>query len=124
MKYSFVADHWAYPMIIFLSILIAFLLIRIPSKLISWSFIISFFIFFLLSNIKQQHIFKNEFSIIEHNIIHNKTSSFLYYYLAKKNYDIGDYQSAIDLLEKAQKINSNDPKIIFLKKKIISTLKQ
>lgn len=115
MKYSLYADHWAYfmtfPLAIFLGRGIEWsysILIRYQPRLKPALFFAIPIAFFVVKTSFYSRIFNDHEYMLERNIVHNPSSIFLRRYLADYLFRRGERQRAIEILERARDIDSND----------------
>lgn len=115
MKYALYADHWGYFLLLPLAILLGKILEWLYARLAKYHHkinpIILFVIpisFFIIKTSFYSRIFNDHEYMLERNIAHNPSSIFLRRYLADYLFRRGEIERAIDILEKAQHIDSGD----------------
>lgn len=115
MKYSLYADHWSYlmvfPLSVILVIAINFVLERFNHFFKRTSPVLIFSIpiaFFIIKTSFYARTFNDHEYMLERNITHNPSSTFLRRYLADSLYRNGELKRAIQVLELAQQIDSAD----------------
>lgn len=122
MKYSYVADHWAYVM----TAGMAWLLIQVLEKAErvfpkSWDFrvILLIFIFgFAFQQSKYGRIFNNTTEMLERNIIYAPDSPFPYQYLARLYIEQSMFYEARVVIEKGLRSVPNDEFLLKLKSEL------
>lgn len=108
MKFSFVADHWAYVMLIGMSLVAVQLIEKLELKLSQKSLqsvLIIFLMFLAYNQTTYSKLFNSTEEMLERNIAENPGAGFLYEYLARIYKEKNNHPKAREYLKLGLKVN-------------------
>lgn len=121
MKYSYVADHWAYVMCGGLALLTVQLVTLAEKRLKIKSLNGVLFIFVFILGAQQANygrLFNSTKEMLRNNINENPKSVFLYQYLARLYLNEAQRQEAYDVIEEGLKVAPSDDQLMKLKSEL------